>query len=161
MPFSNANNDEDSGYLVDGIVEDLITEFSMIRELELVSRQSCFDFRGSDMELKEFCEKFDVDYVVSGNIRSSGKRVRISVELSDAKTEHQIWNNKFDKILEDIFDVQDEIAHGGNLSPLADDAVVCRDGALHEGRHQGDGQDERKDEPAADPEDHDGVREAE
>ena len=71
MPFSNANNDEDSYYLVDGIVEDLITEFSMIRELELVSRQSCFDFRGSDMELKEFC-KFDVDYVVSGNIRSSG-----------------------------------------------------------------------------------------
>ena len=109
MPFSNANNDEDSGYLVDGIVEDLITEFSMIRELELVSRQSCFDFRGSDMELKEFCEKFDVDYVVSGNIRSSGKRVRISVELSDAKTEQQIWNKKFDKILEDIFDVQDEI----------------------------------------------------
>ena len=44
MPFSNASNDEDSGYLVDGIVEDLITEFSMIRELELVSRQSCFDF---------------------------------------------------------------------------------------------------------------------
>ena len=109
MPFSNMNNDEDGGYLVDGVVEDLITEFSMIRELELVSRQSCFDFRGSDMELQEFCKKFDVDYMVSGNIRSSGKRVRISVELSDAKNENQIWSQKFDKILEDIFDVQDEI----------------------------------------------------
>jgi len=109
MPFSNMNNDEDGGYLVDGVVEDLITEFSMIRELELVSRQSCFDFRGSDMELQEFCKKFDVDYIVSGNIRSSGKRVRISVELSDAKNENQIWSQKFDKILEDIFDVQDEI----------------------------------------------------
>ena len=109
MPFSNMNNDEDSGYLVDGIVEDLITEFSMIRELEIVSRQSCFDFRDSDMELQEFCEKFNIDYVVSGNIRSSGKRVRISVELSDATNEQQIWNKKFDKILEDIFDVQDEI----------------------------------------------------
>ena len=109
MPFSNMNNDEDSGYLVDGIVEDLITEFSMIRELEIVSRQSCFDFRDSDMELQEFCEKFSIDYVVSGNIRSSGKRVRISVELSDATNEQQIWNKKFDKILEDIFDVQDEI----------------------------------------------------
>ena len=81
MPFSNASNDEDSGYLVDGIVEDLITEFSMIRELELVSRQSCFDFRDNDMDLKAFCEKFGVDYVVVGSIRSSGKRVRISVEL--------------------------------------------------------------------------------
>ena len=109
MPFSNMNNDEDGGYLVDGVVEDLITEFSMIRELELVSRQSCFDFRESDMELQEFCKKFDVDYIVSGNIRSSGKRVRISVELSDAKNENQIWSQKFDKILEDIFDVQDEI----------------------------------------------------
>ncbi len=109
MPFSNMNNDEDSGYLVDGIVEDLITEFSMIRELEIVSRQSCFDFRDSEMELQEFCEKFNIDYVVSGNIRSSGKRVRISVELSDATNEQQIWNKKFDKILEDIFDVQDEI----------------------------------------------------
>ncbi len=109
MPFSNMNNDEDGGYLVDGVVEDLITEFSMIRELELVSRQSCFDFRGSDMELQEFCKKFDVDYIVSGNIRSSGKRVRISVELSDAKNENQIWSQKFYKILEDIFDVQDEI----------------------------------------------------
>ena len=109
MPFSNMNNDEDGGYLVDGIVEDLITEFSMIRELEIVSRQSCFDFRDSDMELQEFCEKFGIDYVVSGNIRSSGKRVRISVELSDATNEQQIWSKKFDKILEDIFDVQDEI----------------------------------------------------
>ena len=109
MPFSNMNNDEDGGYLVDGIVEDLITEFSMIRELEIVSRQSCFDFRDSDMELQEFCEKFNIDYVVSGNIRSSGKRVRISVELSDATNEQQIWSKKFDKILEDIFDVQDEI----------------------------------------------------
>ncbi len=109
MPFSNMNNDEEGGYLVDGIVEDLITEFSMIRELELVSRQSCFDFRSNELELKEFCEKFGIDYVVSGNIRSSGKRVRISVELSDAKDEQQIWSKKFDKILEDIFDVQDEI----------------------------------------------------
>ena len=109
MPFSNASNDEDSGYLVDGIVEDLITEFSMIRELELVSRQSCFDFRDNEMDLKAFCEKFGVDYVVVGSIRSSGKRVRISVELSDAKDDSQIWSQKFDKIIEDIFDVQDEI----------------------------------------------------
>ena len=109
MPFSNMNKDEEGGYLVDGIVEDLITEFSMIRELEIISRQSCFDFRESDIDLKTFCKNFDVDFVVTGNIRTSGKRVRISVELSDAKNDRQIWNNKFDRILEDIFDVQDEI----------------------------------------------------
>ncbi len=109
MPFSNMNKDEEGGYLVDGIVEDLITEFSMIRELEIISRQSCFDFRENEIDLKTFCKNFDVDFVVTGNIRTSGKRVRISVELSDAKNDRQIWNNKFDRIIEDIFDVQDEI----------------------------------------------------
>ena len=109
MPFSNMNNDEDSGFLVDGIVEDLITEFSRIRELEIVSRQTCFDFRDSDEELDKFCQNFAVDYVVTGNIRSSGKRVRISIELSDVKEGNTVWSNKYDKILEDIFEIQDEI----------------------------------------------------
>ena len=109
LPFDNMNNDEDSGFLVDGIVEDLITEFSRIRELEIVSRQTCFDFRDSDEELDKFCENFAVDYVVTGNIRSSGKRVRISIELSDVKEGNTVWSNKYDKILEDIFEIQDEI----------------------------------------------------
>ncbi len=109
MPFTNMNNDEDGGFLVDGIVEDLITEFSRIRELEIVSRQSCFDYRESDQDLDKFCETFSVDYIVTGNIRLSGKRARISIELSDYKENKSIWNNKYDRILEDIFDVQDEI----------------------------------------------------
>jgi len=109
MPFSNMNKDEDGGFLVDGIVEDLITEFSRIKELEILSRQSCFDFKDSEIDLKTFCKNFEVDFVVTGNIRTSGKRVRILVELSDAKNDQQIWNNKFDRIMEDIFDIQDEI----------------------------------------------------
>ena len=109
LPFSNMNNDEDSGFLVDGIVEDLITEFSRVKELEIVSRQSCFDFKDSGLDVKTFCKNFDVDFSVTGNIRSSGKRVRISIELSEVETGKAIWSNKFDKILDDIFDVQDEI----------------------------------------------------
>ncbi len=109
MPFSNMNQDEDGGFLVDGIVEDLITEFSRIKELEILSRQSCFDFKDSKIDLKTFCKNFEVDFVVTGNIRTSGKRVRISVELADAKNDQQIWSNKFDRIMEDIFDIQDEI----------------------------------------------------
>jgi len=109
MPFSNMNQDEDGGFLVDGIVEDLITEFSRIKELEIVSRQSCFDFKDNEIDLKTFCKNFEVDFVVTGNIRTSGKRVRISVELADAKNDQQIWSNKFDRIMEDIFDIQDEI----------------------------------------------------
>ena len=120
LPFSNMNNDEDGGFLVDGIVEDLITEFSMIRELEIVSRQSSFDFRDNDLGLEIFCKNFNVDFVVTGNIRTSGKRVRISIELSDAKDGKTIWSNKYDRIMEDIFDVQDEIVKKISITLLGE-----------------------------------------
>ena len=118
MPFSNINNDDEASYLIDGIVEDLITEFSMIKELEIVSRQSCFDFKSSGLDLIEFSKKFGLDYIVSGNIRSSGKRVRISVELSEATNSKIIWNNKYDRVLEDIFEVQDEIVRKTTIALL-------------------------------------------
>ena len=65
MPFSNINDDNEGSYLVDGIVEDLITEFSMIQELKIVSRQSCFDFKSSGDDIKEFVKNFSVDYIVT------------------------------------------------------------------------------------------------
>ena len=114
------NNDEDSGYLVDGVVEDLITEFSRIRELEVLSRQSCFEFRDASSSIRDFCKKFGVDYAVSGSIRTSGKRVRISVELSDSSDGKALWNNKYDRILEDIFDVQDEIVRKISIALLGE-----------------------------------------
>ena len=120
LPFDNMNNDEDSGYLVDGVVEDLITEFSRIRELEVLSRQSCFEFRDASSSIRDFCKKFGVDYAVSGSIRTSGKRVRISVELSDSSHGNALWNNKYDRILEDIFDVQDEIVRKISLALLGE-----------------------------------------
>ena len=120
LPFDNMNNDEDSGYLVDGVVEDLITEFSRIRELEVLSRQSCFEFRDASSSIRDFCKKFGVDYAVSGSIRTSGKRVRISVELSDSSDGKALWNNKYDRILEDIFDVQDEIVRKISIALLGE-----------------------------------------
>ena len=120
IPFSNINDDNEGSYLVDGIVEDLITEFSMIKELKIVSRQSCFDFKSSGDDIKEFCKKFAVDYIVTGNIRSAGKRVRISVELSEPSNSNIIWNNKYDKVLEDIFEVQDEIVRNISISILGE-----------------------------------------
>lgn len=109
IPFENLNNDEESGYLVDGIVEDLITEFSMIKELEVLSRQSCFDFRNSNKNLDEFTEKFNLDFIVSGSVRTSGKRVRLSIQLNDPAADKVIWSNRYDRVMEDVFDLQDEV----------------------------------------------------
>ena len=109
VPFSNLNNDEESGYLVDGIVEDLITEFSMIKELEVLSRQSSFEFRESNQDIDEFSKKFGLNFIVSGSVRTSGKRGRLSIQLNDPTIDKVIWSNRYDRIMEDIFDLQDEI----------------------------------------------------
>ena len=92
LPFANTSKDEDSGFLVDGIVEDLITEFSMMREFEIISRQTTVNFKDENQDIREFSKKFDLDFIVTGGIRASGKRVRISIELSDAKDDNIIWS---------------------------------------------------------------------
>ncbi|PPR77154.1 MAG: hypothetical protein CFH01_01666 [Alphaproteobacteria bacterium MarineAlpha2_Bin1] len=108
LPFANNSNDDDSGYLADGIVEDLITEFSMIKEFDVLSRQTAFDIQ-KDQKIIDFAVSHNVDFLISGGIRSSGKRVRITIELSEVPKGNIMWSNKYDRVLEDIFDVQDEI----------------------------------------------------
>tara|TARA_B100001559_G_scaffold319899_1_gene330466 strand:- start:787 stop:2232 length:1446 start_codon:yes stop_codon:yes gene_type:complete len=109
IPFTNLNKDEDGAFLVDGIVEDLITEFSMISEIEIVSRQTCFNLRDENLSHGEYREKYELDYIVSGSIRAVENRLRISVELSETPDGNVIWSNKYDRVKEDIFDIQDEI----------------------------------------------------
>ena len=109
LPFTNQSNEDEKSFLVDGIVEDLITEFSMIHELEVLSRQTSLDLGLSGQSFKEIADEFSLDFFVTGAIRSSGSRVRISVELSDAHDKGVIWSKKFDKVLDDVFEVQDEI----------------------------------------------------
>ena len=120
LPFTNDGRDEDSGYLADGIVEDLITEFSMIREFEIVSSKTSFDFRDKGEETSEFAAAHDLDFIISGGIRSSGKRVRISLELSEVESEKAIWRDRYDRVIEDIFDLQDEIVRTITISLLGE-----------------------------------------
>ena len=109
LPFSNASRDDDSGFLIDGIVEDLITEFSMMREFEILSRATVSEFKiGSDDALT-FAKEFGVNFLVSGGVRSSGSRIRLSIELTDATNGSVLWSNKYDRVLDDVFEIQDEI----------------------------------------------------
>ena len=120
LPFANAGNDEDSGFLVDGICEDLITEFSMMREFEILSRQTSINFKDEKKDIKEFSKEFNLDFIVNGSIRASGKRVRINIELSDAGDDSIIWSNKYDRVLDDIFDLQDEIVRKISIALLGE-----------------------------------------
>ena len=120
LPFTNDGRDEDSGYLADGIVEDLITEFSMIREFEIVSSKTSFDFRDNDEDTSAFAATHDLDFIISGGIRSSGKRVRISLELSEVESGKAVWRDRYDRVIEDIFDLQDEIVRTITISLLGE-----------------------------------------
>ena len=93
IPFENLNNDNDGEFLVDGIVEDLITELSMIKEISVATRKTCFGFRGKDYTSQSFKDEWGFDFIVSGSIRSSNDRLRISVELSDMNDDRVIWSN--------------------------------------------------------------------
>ncbi len=109
IPFENLNDDSDGAFLVDGIVEDLITELSMVKEISVATRRTCFGLKGKDYTTQAFKDEWGFDYVVSGSIRSADDKLRISVELSDMEDDQVIWSNKYDKLKADIFELQDEI----------------------------------------------------
>ena len=109
LPFRNLNNDEENEYLVDGIVEDIITEFSMINSIEIISRHTAFNFKGKEINSQQVTSELGVNYIATGSIRSAGSRIRISVELTDAATESALWSERFDRMMEDVFEIQDEI----------------------------------------------------
>ncbi len=109
LPFKNLNANEDSSFLIDGIYEDILTELSRVRQLSLVSRQSSVNFADSGDELDQFIKRFSVNYLIQGSIRSSGPKVRVTVSLLDADSQEMLWSKRFDRDLDDIFEVQDEI----------------------------------------------------
>ena len=109
LPFSNLNNVEDNDFLVDGIVEDIITEFSRLNSIEIISRNTSFAFKGKEIDNSNIAAEFGIDFIATGSIRSSGNRIRISVELTDPVTGSSIWSERYDRTIDDVFEVQDEI----------------------------------------------------
>ena len=109
IPFENLNQDKDQQFLVDGMAEDLLMELSMVKELSVATRKTCFGFKDKDYTSKEFKDEYGFDYIVTGSIRASDNKLRILIELSDMTDDRVIWSNKFDRSNEDIFEIQDEI----------------------------------------------------
>ncbi len=109
LPFDNMSGDQEQTYFSDGITEDIITELSRFRTLFVIARNSSFTFRDKDVDVKEVGQKLGVQYVVEGSVRKAANRVRITAQLVDTETGHHLWAERYDRELEDIFAVQDEI----------------------------------------------------
>jgi len=110
LPFANMGGDPEQEYFADGITEDIITNLSLWRTFPVISRNSSFTFRGQSHNLKQVAQELGARYIVEGSVRKGGNRVRITAQLIDADEDHHLWSEKWDRTLEDIFDVQDEVS---------------------------------------------------
>ena len=108
-PFTNMSGDPEQEYFSDGITEDIITELSRFRSLFVIARNSSFVFKGQAFDVTDVAKKLGVQYIVEGSVRKAGNRVRITAQLIDAKTGKHLWADRYDRDLEDVFAVQDEV----------------------------------------------------
>jgi adenylate cyclase len=109
LPLVNISGDSEQEYLADGLTEDIITALSNCRSFPVISRNSTFTYKGLSVDVRTIASILGARYVLEGSIRKGGERIRISAQLIDAATGHHVWAEKFDRTIEDMFELQDEI----------------------------------------------------
>ncbi len=142
LPFENRSGDPDQAYFSDGITDDIITELARYDELFVIARHSAFAYRERPFDIREIARRLGVQTVMEGSVRRAGNRVRISANLIDAASGSPLWSDRFDRDLEDIFALQDEITGVivntlvGQLTRLHNRRALARgSGALHAHDH--------------------------
>jgi TolB-like protein len=109
LPFQNMSGDAEQEYFTDGMVEDIITGLSRIKWLFVIARHSTFAYKGKSVDIKQIGRELGVRYVLEGSVRKGGNRLRITGQLIDAETGVHVWADRYDGVLEDVFDLQDRI----------------------------------------------------
>jgi TolB-like protein/predicted Zn-dependent protease len=109
--FENMSADPESEYYCAGITEDILTDLSKLEELSVVSRTDVLPFRGKQVNIRQVAEALRVNYVLEGSVRKAGSRIRITAQLIDARNGYHVWADRFDGLVDDIFDLQAEVAN--------------------------------------------------
>ena len=110
LPFVNMSGDPEQEYFSDGVTEDIITDLARVSALTVASRNSAFSYKGKTVVPSQVAHALHVTHVMEGSVRKSGNRVRITAQLLEASTDTQVWAERFDRTLDDIFAIQDEIS---------------------------------------------------
>ena len=110
LPFKNMSNDEEQEYFADGVTEDIIANLASWKSFPVIARNSSFSFKGQELNSSELAQRLGADYIVEGSIRKGGNKVRIVASLLDSKDDQQVWSKRWDRSLDDIFEVQDEVS---------------------------------------------------
>ncbi len=130
LPFVNMSGDPQEDYFSDGITEDIITELSRFRSLLVIARNSSFQYRGRAVDIRRVGRELAVRYVVEGSVRRAGARIRVTAQLIDAETGSHLWADRYDRDLEDVFELQDDITRAivGVLPRRLEEAALERAG---------------------------------
>jgi TolB-like protein len=128
LPFQNMSGDPEQEYFADGLVDDITTALSRFRALFVIARNSSFTYKGKAVDIRQVGRELGVRYVLEGSVRKVGARIRINGQLIDVATGAHLWADRFDGALEDIFDLQDEVAQQvvGAIAPEVDRAEIER-----------------------------------
>ena len=110
LPFANMSGDAEQEYFSDGISEDITTDLSKVSALEVIARNTAFQFKGQSLDIGDVASKLGVTHVLEGSVRKAGNRVRITAQLIDGATGGHVWAERYDRDLTDIFAIQDEIS---------------------------------------------------
>ena len=111
LPFVNMSDDPANEYFSDGIAEELLNVLVRVKGLEVASRTSSFRFKESELSIPEIADELNVDHVLEGSVRKAGNQVRITAQLIDVKTDRHLWSDSYDRELEDVFAIQEEISN--------------------------------------------------
>jgi TolB-like protein/class 3 adenylate cyclase len=128
LPFANMSGDPEQEYFVDGMVEEIITALSRIKWLFVIARNSSFTYKGHAVDVKQVGRELGVRYVLEGSVRKGGQRVRITAQLIDTATGTHLWADRFDGLIEDVFELQDKVASSvaGIIEPALQAAETAR-----------------------------------
>ncbi len=110
LPFANMSNDPDQDYFCDGISEEIIDALAQLDKLRVIARTSTFSFKGKNIDVREIGKKLDVASLLEGSVRKSGNRLRITTKLVSVEDGSHLWTKRYDRELEDIFSIQEDIA---------------------------------------------------
>ncbi len=128
LPFDNLSGDPGQDYFADGMVEEITAALSRVRSFFVIARNSSFTYRGRAVDMKQVSRELGVRYVIEGSVRKSGKRVRIMAQLIDAVHGVHLWADRYDGVLEDVFDLQDNVTQSivGAIEPQLRIAEIAR-----------------------------------
>lgn len=126
LPFTNMSGDPEQQYFSDGITEDIITDLSRVRALSVTARNSSFQFRDKNFDVRRIARELGVRYVVEGSVRKLGSRIRITAQLIDGGAGNHVWSERFDRNIEELFEVQDEVTRTivGTVAGRVEDAEI-------------------------------------